>query len=109
MGWRSVFFTADVQAPERLPNTVFADAKALGSFGQVGIGVLVHVVGERLHINLGSRLVAAGARLRLLLPAKQGSDGHIEQRAGLLERQAFFLFVGKHVLAEAYWVRHGVI
>ena len=29
------FFTADVQAPECLPNPVFADAKALGPFGQI--------------------------------------------------------------------------
>ena len=40
------FFTADVQTPERLPNTVFADAKALCPFGQAGIGMLLHVGGS---------------------------------------------------------------
>ena len=84
-----------------MPNTVLADAEALGSFGKVRVGVLLHVFGERLHIDLGGGLVAAGARLRLALPAKQGSDGNIEQRARLLERQALLLFVRKHLFPEA--------
>ena len=89
-----------------MPNTVLADAEALGSFGKVRVGVLLHIFGERLHINLGSGLVAAGTRLRLAMPAKQRSHRYIEQRARLLKRQAFFLFVRKHLLAETQWVRH---
>ena len=84
-----------------MPNAAAADAQALGSFGKVRVGMLVHIFGQRLHIDLGGRLVAAGARLRLALPTKQRSYRHIEQRARLLERQPLFLFVRKHLLPEA--------
>ena len=87
-----------------MPNTVLADAEALGSFGKVRVGVLVHIFGQRLHIDLGGGLVAAGTRLRLALPAKQRSHRYIEQRARLLERQPLFLFVRKHLLTETQWV-----
>ena len=49
-----------------MPNAAAADAQALGSFGKVRVGMLVHIFGQRLHIDLGGGLVAAGARLRRL-------------------------------------------
>ena len=68
--------------------------------------MLLHVFGQRPHINLGSGLVAAGARLRLTLPAKQRPHRYIEQRARLLKGQPLFLFVRKHLLAETEWIGH---
>ena len=84
-----------------MPNAAAADAQALGSFGKVRVGMLVHIFGQRLHINLGSRLVAAGAWLKALSPTKQRSDRYVEQITGLLERQALLLFVRKHLFPEA--------